>query len=137
MIVLDTNVISEVMRGPRADPAVLAWVRGLRDRPVTTVLNRAEILAGIALLPAGERRQRLQRASESAFAGLGVALPLVPECTSEYAEIVAARRRAGRPTGTMDALIASVVRVSGAQLATRDHDDFDGLGLDLLDPWAP
>lgn len=56
MIILDTNVISEVMRGPAADPGVLTWIRTLADQPVTTVINRAEVMAGVALLPAGHRR---------------------------------------------------------------------------------
>lgn len=135
MIILDTNVISEAMRGPRADRLVLAWIRGLPARPVTTVLNRAEILAGIAVLPTDARRERLAQAAEAAFSGLGVVLPLVPECTSEYADIVATRRTAGRPIGTMDALIAAIARVTSATLATRDLADFDGLGLHLLNPW--
>lgn len=136
MIILDTNVISEVMRGPRADPVVLTWIRSLRAQPVTTVINRAEILAGLALLPDGVRRRRLREAADAAMSGLGVCLPLVPECASEYAEIVAARRAAGRPIGGMDALIASIARVSGAAIATRDLTDFAGIGVELIDPWS-
>jgi len=136
MIILDTNVISEAMRGRAADPRVLTWIRSLREQPVTTVINRAEILAGIALLPEGARREKLSVAAEVAFAGLGVCLPLVPEAATEYAAIVARRRAAGRPIGGMDALVASVTRVSGASLATRDTADFDGLGLTLVDPWT-
>lgn len=135
MIILDTNVISEAMRGPSADGVVRRWLRTLNQQPVTTVINRAEILAGIAVLPAGSRRDRFQSEAESAFGSLGACLPLVPECASEYASIVASRRQAGRPIGGMDALIASIARVSGARLATRDLDDFGGLGVTLIDPW--
>lgn len=135
MIILDTNVISEVMRGPRADPAVVAWLRSLGEMPVTTVVNRAEVLSGIALLPKGKRRERLWEVAHDAFGRLGVCLPLMPECASAYAEIVATRRSAGRPIGGMDALIGSIAAVAGAQLATRDIDGFDGIGLDLVDPW--
>lgn len=67
MLVLDTNVISEAMRGAQAEPRVIAWLRQLSTPPVTTVVNRAEILAGIALLPAGSRRTRLQAAATDAF----------------------------------------------------------------------
>lgn len=135
MIILDTNVISEVMRGPRADSNVLGWVRSLPESPVTTVVNRAEILAGVAVLPEGRRRSRLWEASEAAFGRLGACLPLMPECAAVYGHVVATRRSAGRPIGGMDALIASIALVSGAGVATRDATDFDGIGLELVDPW--
>ena len=136
MIILDTNVISEAMRGPQADPRVIAWIRGLSEQPVTTVVNRAEILAGIALLPASGRREQLAAAAGRAFSGLGTCLPLVPECAEAYGAIVATRSAAGRPMGSMDALIAAIARVSGAGLATRDTTGFEGLDLVLVDPWA-
>ncbi|WP_152361349.1 type II toxin-antitoxin system VapC family toxin [Microlunatus speluncae] len=135
MIILDTNVISEVMRGSAADHTVLAWIRSLQDQPVTTVINRAEIMAGVALLPEGQRRDQLARAARSAFDQLGVCLPLVPECASTYATIVAARRASGRPIGSMDALIGSIARVAGAQLATRDVADFAEVGVEVINPW--
>ncbi|CAM3625263.1 type II toxin-antitoxin system VapC family toxin [Occultella aeris] len=134
MIILDTNVISEAMRGPRAAPVVLTWIRDLPEQPVTTVVNRAEILAGIALLPDGAGKERLAAGAEAAFDSLGACLPLLQECASEYAEIVASRRALSRPIGGMDALIASIARVSGAGLATRDVRDFEGLGIVLIDP---
>jgi predicted nucleic acid-binding protein len=135
VIVLDTNVISEAMRGPRADPLVLTWLRSLSAPPVTTVINRAEILAGVALLAPGDRRDRLMSAALAALSGLTVCLPLTPECADHSAEIVAGRRRTGRPVGSMDALVAAIVRESGGRLATRDTNDFAGLGLDLVNPW--
>ena len=136
MIILDTNVIAEAMRGPRADSRVLDWLSSLRQHPVTTVINRAEIMAGIALLPAGSRRERLRAAADEAFGVLGACLPLVSECAGEYGDIVASRRAAGLLIGGLDALIASIARVSGARLATRDVADFSGLGIELIDPWA-
>jgi toxin FitB len=136
VIVLDTNVISEAMRGPRANQRVIAWLRSLPATPVTTVINRAEILAGIALLPPGHKRERLQTAAHSAFSGIATCLPLSPECADHYADIVAVRRSAGRPIGGMDALLAAIVRDSDAQLATGDIADFAGLELDLIDPWT-
>lgn len=135
MIILDTNVISEAMRGSSADRSVLSWIRSLREQPVTTVVNRAELLSGVALLPDGKRRDALAASAREALAGLGVCLPLTPEAADEYADIVATRRHGGRPIGGMDALVAAIARVSGAGIATRNTDDFAGLGLDLIDPW--
>lgn len=136
MIVLDTNVISEAMRGQRADDRVIAWLRELPETPVTTVVNRAEILAGIALLPQGSRRDRLASASTDAFSSLGVVLPFVPEAAEHYADIVAGRRRAGVPIGGMDALIAAICRTVDATLATRDVEGFAGVGVRIVDPWT-
>ncbi len=136
MIVLDTNVISELMKGPAASPNVVRFVRLLTERPVTTVINRAEILSGVMMLPPGPARSRLHDVAESAFGGLGVVLPLIGECAAQYADIVATRRRTGRPIGAMDAFIAAIAREAAATVATRDLSDFDGLGLDLVDPWA-
>ena len=137
MIILDTNVISEAMRGPAADAGVLRWLRSLAETPVTTVINRAEILAGIALLPTGERADQLRAAAERAFGTLGVCLPLTPECCAHYGDIVASRQRAGRPIGGMGALIAAIAREASATVATRDVGGFADLGLDLVDPRAP
>lgn len=136
MIVLDTNVVSELMRGPTAERRVLTWVRSLRDTPVTTVITRAEILCGVALMPRGRRRDDVRERAEEAFAALGSLLPLVDECAPAYADVVARREGVRRPIDPMDALIAAICLVAGASLASRNARDFEGLGLDLLDPWA-
>lgn len=136
MIVLDTNVVSELVRGPQANRDVLAWVRQLRQQPVTTVFNRAELLAGVALLPSGERRERLAGTLTAVLADLQVCLPFPGDGPAAYAEIVAVRRRQGRPIATMDALIASVAVVHSASVATRDVEGFNGLGLEVVDPWS-
>lgn len=136
MIILDTNVVSEVMRGPHADLRVMEWLRTLTTTPVTTVINRAELVAAVRLLPEGRRRKTLTRALDTTLSGLSVCLPLTHECTDHYADIVARRRTLGRPIGSMDALIAAIARETGSSLATRDIDDFLGLELTLVDPWA-
>ncbi|MGB4808194.1 MAG: type II toxin-antitoxin system VapC family toxin [Candidatus Phosphoribacter baldrii] len=136
IVILDTNVISEAMRGSAGNVSVVAWLQALPALPVTTVVNRAEILAGIALLAPGRRREELHAAAEAAFDGLGVCLPLTSVAAGHYAEIVARRRRVGRPIGGMDALIAAIARQNGATLATRDTDGFADLGVELVDPWA-
>lgn len=136
MIVLDTNVVSELMKGPGGDQAVIAWAVSLPASPVTTVFARAELLAGIELLPPGARRTGLAEAVARILARVEAVLPFTDECPHHYARIVAARTRAGRPISTMDALIASIVREVDGTLATRNVRDFEGLGLDLLDPWS-
>lgn len=135
MLVLDTNVIFEVMRGPQAAPQVRNWVLDLRERPVTTVVNRAEIMAGLAVLPEGRRRDVLTSAALAAMGRLGATLPLTPEAADRYGAVVAARRAMGRPIGAMDALVAAIVLEAGGTLATRNDRDFDGLGIELIDPW--
>ncbi|MDO5671564.1 MAG: hypothetical protein Q4G30_01725 [Actinomycetaceae bacterium] len=67
MIILDTNVVSEIMRGDSMDPQVLTWVRTLGDKPCTTMVTKAEILAGIAVLPTGKRRQSLETLAKIVF----------------------------------------------------------------------
>ncbi|MFT3875181.1 MAG: type II toxin-antitoxin system VapC family toxin [Propioniciclava sp.] len=136
MIVLDTNVVSELLRGPEADPRVVAWLSSLGERPVTTVLTRAEILSGVALLPPGARRERLEMGVRKILTQLGVCLPLTDEAADHYAEIVALRRTSGRPVSGFDALIAAICRTASATLATRNTKDFVGVGVDLVDPWG-
>lgn len=134
-VVLDTNVVSEVMRGDDADAGVLAWLASLPDVPTTTVITRAEIMSGLALLPAGHRRSRLTTTAQQVFDQLGVCLPLTDAAADRYGELVATRTRGGRPVGAMDALIAAITLEEGATLATRDVEDFAQLGLTVIDPW--
>ena len=136
MIILDSNVLSEIMRGPDADPRVISWLRATTHPMVTTVFNRAEILAGLALLPEGARRNALTRAAVTALSRIEACLPFTEECTVAYAELVAQRRRSGLPISTMASLVAAVARTFGAAVATRNVKDFTGLGLGIVDPWA-
>ena len=138
MIVLDTNVISELMRA-KPHPAVLAWVAAQpRARLYTTSINQTEILYGIAMLPAGRRRTTLAAAAEAMFAEdlAGRVLPYDSAAAARYAEIVVARRRVGNPIEAFDALIAATALTAGAGIATRDTGGFDGCGLTLIDPWV-
>ena len=135
MIVLDTNVVSEALRGPDADPRVLAWLGGLAEPPVTTVITRAELLAGIALLPRGARRDGLEAGVTRILSQLGVYLPLTDEAAGHYAAIVATRRALGRPAAGFDALICAICRCASATLATRNTPDFEGMGVPLVNPW--
>ena len=136
MIVLDTNVLSELMRSQPA-AAVFAWVAAQpRAALHTTGVNKAEILYGIAALPEGRRRAALAAAAEAMFTDdfVGRVLPFDEAAAVHYAEI-AGRRREGRPIEAFDAQIAATARVAGAELATRNVGDFAGCGLALVNPW--
>ena len=138
MIVLDTNVISELMR-PEPHPAVVAWIAARPNAQLcTTSVNKAEILYGIIALPEGRRRTALIAAAEAMFEEdlADRVLPFNDVAAERYAEIVTARRRAGRPIEAFDALIAATTLAAGADLATRDVSGFENLGLKLIDPWA-
>lgn len=136
MIILDTNVLSELMRSA-PDRRVLAWVSAQAAASLfTTALSEAEILYGIAVLPAGRRRKALDLAVVGLFADFGDrVLPFDSAAAQTYATIAADRRTAGRPISFADAQIAAIARTLGARLATRNTPDFDGCGVQVIDPW--
>ncbi len=138
MIVLDSNVISELMRA-EPHPKVLAWVAAQpRALLYTTRINQAEVLYGIAALPEGRRRGALASAAVAIFDEdmAGRILSFGAAAAAHYAGVVAARRRAGRPIEGFDALIAATARAAGASVATRDTAGFADCGLALIDPWT-
>ncbi|MCL4843079.1 MAG: type II toxin-antitoxin system VapC family toxin [Bryobacteraceae bacterium] len=138
MIILDTNVISEMMK-PEPDSNVDAWLANQPPELVyTTAVTAAEIRSGIEILPAGNRRHSLQTAADRLLAGLfaGRILPFDEPAAPDYAEIVARRRALGLPAGAFDALIAAIARHHGAVLATRDTQDFAHCGIRLVNPWS-
>ena len=135
---MDTNVASELMRAEPA-PAVSAWVaeRDAREMYLTAV-TEAELRYGVAIMPAGRRRNALE-AAMTRWLDLGFGkriLPFDSAAARAYAEIAAERRRAGRPIGEADCQIAAVSRSRNAILVTRNVRDFEGTGVDVVDPWA-
>lgn len=138
MIVLDTNVLSELIR-PEPNPRVAAWVaRQRRTELCTTAISEAELAYGLALLPKGCRREALAQAVARLLGeGLGGrVLPFDRAATAAYGIFAAARRAAGRPVATADAQIAAIAATRGAALlATRDTGGLDGCGVVLADPW--
>lgn len=138
MIVLDTNVISELMR-TEPNPAVFTWV-SLQPRSslFTTSVNKAEIFYGIVALPIGRRRSTLFELAEAMFAddfGDRV-LPFDAAAAVHYASIVTSRQQAGRPIEPFDAQIAATALVFGAEIATRDVGGFADCGLSVINPWT-
>ncbi len=138
MIVLDTNVVSEMMRDS-PNPEVLNWLDG---RPTSelfvTAVTEAEVRTGIVLLPEGRRRRGLAEAAEHAFGSLfaGRVLPFDSGAARSYAEIAAARRAAGRSLPQADGQIAAIARSHGMAVATRNVRDFEDMRIDLFNPWA-
>lgn len=136
MIILDTNVVSELMRSTPS-PTMLQWLQAQPDAELhTTAITLAEIRYGIARLPEGRRKTRMHENAEEAFALFpGELLPFDAAAARAYAEIVAARNRAGRPIDAFDAQIASICKAAGGSLATRNGKDFEHTGIGVVDPW--
>jgi len=139
MIIIDTNVVSELMR-TKPDPAVLAWFAGhAADTLFLTAVSEAELRTGAAILPAGQRRDRLVGAIDAMIAQdfAGRILPFDSPAARCYAEIAAARRAAGKPLMDADCQIAAIIRACSAMIATRNVKDFEGCGIDVVNPWNP
>jgi predicted nucleic acid-binding protein len=138
MFLIDTNVISELMRATPA-PSVLSWFS--TQDPSTLYLSavtEAELRTGIAILPEGQRREGLRAALDATIAEdfEGRILPFDTDAAKTYAEIASMRRAAGRPIADADCQIAAIARASGAIVATRNLRDFEGCGVDLVNPWG-
>ena len=137
MILLDTNVVSELLRA-RAAPEVVAWIdQQSPDELCLSAVTLGELLQGVALLPSGTRRSELGRrvAHLVAHEFDRRIIPFDAECAVEFADVVATRRRLGRPIAPFDAQIAASARVRGALLATRNERDFEHTGLPVVNPW--
>lgn len=138
MIILDTNVISELFA---KDPSIVVveWVRHLPVHSVfTTAVTEAEILYGLRLLPEGRSRQQLEDTIQPVFSQdlAGRVLPFDREAADIYARIAVARRKIGKPISQFDAQIAAIAISHGASLATRNVSDFEELPLNVINPWA-
>lgn len=137
MIVLDTNVLSEPIQA-RPNAAVLDWLASQPEALALTSISVGELMTGIRLLPGGKRRAALTDAVEAVLSTYADSiLPYDEHAARQYGVIAEARRRSGHPLSVEDGMIASICLSRGAQLATRNIKDFEGLGLDLIDPWQP
>ena len=138
MFLLDTNVVSELLR-PSPDPTVESWVA---DRPAVelhfSAVGEAELRYGVAILPAGRRREALALAIEAILREdfEDRVLPFDSAAAREYAHIAASRRAVGRPIGPTDGQIASIARSRGMAVATRNVRDFEDIDIEVVDPWS-
>ena len=138
MIILDTNVVSELMR-PVATPAVLEWLsKQSPDDLHNNAITLAEILYGIELLPTGKRKSDLLAGAERLFEVVlgGRVLPFDEHAARQFSRIAAGRRGHGRPIAEFDAQIAAIAQVHSAALATRNTSDFEDCGVRLINPWV-
>jgi predicted nucleic acid-binding protein len=139
VVILDTNVMSALMRDD-PDPAVIACLDSLPRASVwTTAITTFEIRFGLRLLPPGRRRTRLEEGFARVLAeDLERRILAFDEAAAaEAAALAAASRAAGRTVEVQDVQIAGIVRSRRATLATRNRRHFRDAGIPLIDPWQP
>jgi predicted nucleic acid-binding protein len=126
VIILDTNVVSELMRSAPSPAVGKSLSKYLADDLHTTTITLAEVLYAIELLPAGKRKNELLSGAERLFkVALGRRLlPFDEPAAHKFSEIAAERRHRGRPIAEVDAQIAAIACLHGATIATRNTDDF-------------
>lgn len=137
MIILDTNVVSELTR-PVPDSGVISWLDSLSiEETAITAITVAELLYGARRLPDGRRKAGLSEAVHTLINAdfRDRVEPFDVLAVGQYADVVTERERAGHPISTSDAQIAAICRTLNATLATRNTSDFTGTGVSLIDPW--
>ena len=136
MIVIDTNVVSELMR-PSPAQTVLDWARSHDPRELcTTAVTVAEIRYGIERLREGRRKEVLKAAVAEIFEMFAEQiLPFDNAAAEQYALVVSQRDALGLPIDGFDAQIAAICRAREAALATRNLGDFDKTGVEVINPW--
>ncbi len=137
MIVLDTNVISELWK-KEPDPNVLAWIDAqIVETLCLSTITVAELRYGVATMPEGKRRsiydERLEREVLPAFSGRILSFDL--DASRAYAQLMAAARATGRAVGQADGYVAATASARGLMVATRDTSPFEAAGLQVIDPW--
>jgi predicted nucleic acid-binding protein len=137
MIVLDTNVISELWKA-EPDPNVLAWIDAqMVETLYLSTITIAELRFGLATMPEGKRRtiyqDRLEREVLPAFSGR--VLPFDLDASQAYAKLMAQAKEAGKAIGKADGYIAATAAARGLTVATRDTSPFEAAGLNVINPW--
>lgn len=137
MIVVDSNVVSEVMR-PQPSELVLNWLNAQDgSRLFVTTITLAEIGYGLRILPEGQRRRQLQRRFEQFIAQAFEerVLDFTVSAAHAYAEILGYRKEVGYPMSLPDGQIAGIAHAHGFAVATRNIKDFQDCGLELINPF--
>lgn len=137
MILLDTNVISELMR-VSPDHNVHAWINGQdAGQLYLSTITMAEIWFGVQVLPEGNRRDSIiLRFQQFVSLGFTQRVAVFDESAAvAYGEVMARRRSIGRPMSVLDGQIAAIARSNGARVATRNITDFERCGIELINPW--
>ena len=130
MIILDTNIVSELLR-PVPEPKVEAWLAAQdRGKVYLTAISEAELRYGMTILADGKRRDALTEAVDAMLRG-NFQDRILP-----FDSIAAERHGAGRPISQFDCQIAAISRAQGATVATRNTKDFEGCGIEIIDPWT-
>ncbi len=138
MLILDTNVVSELM-ATRPAQRVADWIVAQPSEELFTAsVCQAEILAGIGVLPAGRRRRTLEEAARAVFTDdfQGRILPFDSNAATAYADLLVGRRKVGRAIGTIDLMVAAIAWTRGSSVVTRNVVDFEGIGLSIINPWV-
>jgi len=138
VIILDTNVVSELMR-PAPTPAISRSLSKYSAEELhSTSISLAEILYGVELLPAGKRKSELLAGADKLFRVVlgGRILPFDEQAAQAFSGIAAGRRVRGRPISELDAQIAAIAFVHDGTLVTRNIADFEGCGIHLVNPWV-
>lgn len=138
MIIVDTNIVSELLR-PTPEPRVEGWLAAQDGFNIyLTAISEAELRYGVAIMGNGKRREALAGAIDRILREdlAGRILAFDSEAAEAYAAIAATRRSAGRPISQADCQIAAIARARGATVATRNTTDFEGCGIELINPWT-
>ncbi len=137
MIIVDTNVVSELLR-PTPEPRVEDWLAGQDGLDIyLTAISEAELRYGVAIMSNGKRREALATAIDRILREdlAGRILAFDSDAAEAYATIAASRRTAGRPIAQSDCQIAAIAHARSATVATRNTGDFEGCGINLVNPW--
>lgn len=138
MVILDTNVVSELTRH-NPEPLVIAWLdRQTEDEVFVTSVSKAEIIFGLECMAAGKRRFELEEIYRRLFQTrfLGRVLAFDEDCAQDFARFAASAWKRGLKMGTPDLQIAAIAAFHHFAVATRNIDDFDHEGLEVINPWT-
>jgi hypothetical protein len=137
VIIVDTNVLSEFMR-EHPDRHAFAWLDRQNPAEVfTTAVTKAEVYYGIEIKVHGKKRASLEGFAQRLFGGTfkGKILPFDSDAAMHFAKVSASKKTRGQKMNEFDAQIAAIARARGALLATRNIDDFEDCGIELINPW--